>query len=289
MRRLARELGIDDPSAIAATGEGGRITEDDVKSHVRRLIERAGEEPQEDQDGPPPLPDFEAWGGAERESLSRVRARTAENVARSWRQVAQVSQGDVADVTEVERRLSARAEERGAPLTLTALLAALTARALARFPRLNAAFDAREGALQLRREVHLGMAVDTDAGLLVPVIRRPAELGLEALAEEIARLAEAAREGSLRADDMAGASFTITNLGGLGTTWFTPIVPWPQVAILGVGRAHDAPRLRDGAWEARRQLPLSLSYDHRAVDGADAARFLRWIARALEDPLTLLD
>ncbi len=229
--------------------------------------------------------------------FDRVRRAVAEHVARSWSEVPRVTQGDRADITELEGFRHRFGADEGEHLTLTAILVAVVARALTRFSHFNAAVDAEANELVLRHDAIIGVAVDTDHGLLVPVVRDAAKKGLLEIGAELADLAERARDRALRADELEGASFTITNLGGLGTTTFTPIVGWPQVAILGVGRARTLPVHReevprpvpsDETFVARRILPLSLAYDHRAVDGADAARFLRWICRALEEPLRLI-
>ena len=298
VRRLARQLGVDDLSAVAATGGGGRITEEDLFSHVRWLLNELSDADREPDR--PALPDLSRWGAVDREPLGAVRVATAESVARSWSQVVHVTQGDRADVTELEAFRARWSERHDVALTPTAIVVAVVARALLEFERFNAALDLEAGAIVLRRYVDVAVTVDTERGLLVPVVRGAADLGLAELARTLDRLASRARAGGLKPEEMEGAGFTVTNLGGLGTTTFTPIVPWPQVAILGVGRAHKAPvhvdelppeaRRDDGAeLVTRTLLPFSLSYDHRAVDGADAARFLRWICRALEQPLTLLE
>jgi pyruvate dehydrogenase E2 component (dihydrolipoamide acetyltransferase) len=284
VRRLARELGlsIDD---LRGSGPGGRILEEDVTAHVRRRLRSQGAAPATG------LPDFSRWGPVRREAMSSIRSRIAENLAAAWANVPHVTQADRADVTELEefRRDWNRKDDRaGAQISLTAILIRVLAAGLRRFPRFNASLDPDAGEMIYKEYVHVGVAVDTEHGLLVPVLRDADGKGILELARELEELSGRARDRKLQPDEMQGASFTITNLGGLGTTQFSPIVPWPQVGILGVGRAE--PRARpDGeglAW--RRVLPLSLSYDHRANDGADAARLLRWIAAALEQPVRLV-
>ncbi len=238
----------------------------------------------------PALPDLAAYGAHRREPLGAVRRAIADGVARSWREVPHVTQSDLADVTalrQFRRRAADEIEAEGGKPTLTAIVLAVVARALHQFPRFNAAIDLDRHEAVLFEAVHLGVAVDTPAGLLVPVLRDADRKRLAEISARLSVLAEKARDRALGADALEGATFTVTNLGGLGTTSFTPIVPLPQVAILGIGRARTRPVWRDERFEPRELMPLSLSYDHHAVDGADAARFLRWIAGALEDPLRL--
>lgn len=294
VRSLARELGVD-ILQVEGSGPGGRISSDDVKLHARRIIERraVGSSAPTAVPPVPELPDFTRWGEVERVSLSGVRRATARSMATAWAQVPHVTQADQADVTEVEtlrRRFNRHAGADRAHLTWTTIVVRVSALALRRFPRFNASLDLAEPALILKKFVHVGVAVDTDRGLLVPVIRNADRKGLGEVARELEDLAERARRKKISLDEMEGACFTVTNLGGLGTTFFSPIVHWPEVAILGVGRAERVLRDDDGEIASRLILPLSLSYDHRALDGADAARFLRWIAEALEQPfLTMVD
>lgn len=284
VRRLARELGVV-LDGVRGSGPRGRITDDDVKAAVRRQLSAgpfAGDEP---------LPDLARWGEVERRPMDTVRRLTAEQMARSWRQIPHVTHHDRADITELEKvrkRLASEVESSGGKLTVTAILARVVAVALRRFPTLNAAVDMPAREIVERRSVHLGVAVDTPRGLLVPVIRDADTKGISAIAAELADLAERARSRRLGPDEMQGAGFTISNLGGIGGAGFTPVVSWPQVAILGVARSEIAPVWDGEAFRPRRMLPLSLSYDHRLVDGAEAARFVRWIATALEEPLRVL-
>jgi len=290
VRRLARELGLD-IRGVTGRGPGGRISADDVKRRAKELLTGA-----ESGAAVAPaavaatLPDFERWGEVEREPLQNVRRATVRNMARAWALVPHVTQFDHADVTELDAlrdRLSPRVERSGAKLTITAIVLKAAAGALRKFPRFNASLDTARGEAVLKKYVHLGVAVDTDRGLLVPVIRDVDRKNIAELAVELGELASRARDKKIAPEDLQGASFTVTNLGGLGTTYFSPIVNWPEVAILGVGRAEIRPVWRDGSFQPRQILPLSISYDHRWIDGADAARFVRWIAEALEQPLLL--
>jgi pyruvate dehydrogenase E2 component (dihydrolipoamide acetyltransferase) len=290
VRALARELGVD-LHRVSGSGPGGRLTRDDVKAHAKQLIQSGSGAPAAGPGPAPALPDFSTHGEVEIVPLDPVRRRTAQAMATSWAAVPHVTQHDRADVTQLEalrRKLNTRPETREEPLTLTAVLVKIAAAALRRFPRFNASIDVAGDRVVLKKYVHVGVAVDTERGLLVPVIREVDRLGLLEVSRSLRDLAERARARRVRPEELRGATFTVSNLGGLGTTYFTPIVHWPEVAILGVGRAEILAVHEDGQFQPRRILPLSLSYDHRLIDGADAARFLRWIAEALEQPLLLL-
>jgi pyruvate dehydrogenase E2 component (dihydrolipoamide acetyltransferase) len=227
----------------------------------------------------------------ERRRLTGIERAAVGNLSTAWRTVPHVTQHDEADVTELET-MRRRFEERRRPsdpkLTATALVIKAIVAALQAFPRVNASLDVEREELVLKRYIHIGVAVDTEDGLLVPVVRDADRKTTRQIASEIAGLAERARERKLTRDEMQGASFTVTNLGGIGGTSFTPVVPHPQVAILGVSRVREEAVVREGEIEARLIMPLSLSYDHRAINGADAARFARHVASLLEDPLRLL-
>jgi pyruvate dehydrogenase E2 component (dihydrolipoamide acetyltransferase) len=286
VRRLARELGVD-LGEVPGTGPGGAVTEDDVTSHVRDLLDRFRRMRTDDA---PELPDFAQWGPVEREPMQAVRRATARSVARSWHQVPAVTQFDRADITELEafrHRYGGEVARGGGKLTVTAILVKVCAAALQHFPHFNASLDLERSEIVLKRYVHIGVAIDTPSGLLMPVLRNADTKGLSTIAAELQSMAERARARRIGAEELKGASFALTNLGGLGTTAFTPIVAWPQVAILSVGRGDVQPVWRDGQFVPRTLLPLGVTYDHRAVDGADAARFLRWIAETLEAPLRL--
>jgi pyruvate dehydrogenase E2 component (dihydrolipoamide acetyltransferase) len=288
IRRLARELGVD-INQVAGSGPGGRISEADVKAHAKRLISQpvagAGAAL-----AAAPLPDFARWGEVEREGMSNVRRKTAEHMSYAWSTVPQVTQYDKADVTtleELRKRYGKRAEEAGGKLTVTAVALRVVASALKIFPQFAASIDPGRSEIIYKKYFHIGVAVDTDRGLLVPVIRDVDKKNIVELCVELASAAEKARTRKLALEDMEGGVFTITNLGGIGGTAFSPIVNAPEVAILGISRASPEPVLVSGAFQSRMILPLSLSYDHRLIDGADAARFLRWVAEALEQPFLL--
>ena len=285
-RRFARELGVD-ITAVHGTGNGGRILSGDVVRTARSLLEaaRAGAAA-----APPPLPDFSRWGEVEREPMSGIRRTTAVHLSTSWTTIPHVTQHDEADVTELEqlrKRFGPRVQQAGGKLTMTAIAVRVVASALRVFPRFAASVDMASREVILKRYTHVGVAVDTDRGLLVPVIRDADRKNATELSVEIGEVAARARDGKLALEEMQGGCFTITNLGGLGGTSFTPIVNYPEVAILGMSRSRVTPVHGDGGFEPRLMLPLSLSYDHRVIDGADAVRFLRWIVEALENPFLL--
>ncbi len=289
VRRLARELGanIDE---VTGSGPGGRITFEDVKAHVKQIVTSGPAGGTPIAAGAKPLPDFSKWGEIETEKMSRVRSVIAAHVSNASNTVAQVTQFDNADITEVERfrqQFGKRVEKRDAKLTITAILLKVCAEALKQFPRFNASIDPANEQIIYKKYSHIGIATDTNRGLLVPVIRDADKKSIVELAVALKEIAEKTRAGKLEPDEMEGATFTISNQGSIGGANFTPIVSWPQVAILGVSRGSVQPVYIDGEFEPRTILPLSLSYDHRIVDGADAARFLKWIKDALEHPLLL--
>jgi pyruvate dehydrogenase E2 component (dihydrolipoamide acetyltransferase) len=235
------------------------------------------------------LPDFEKWGAVERQPMSNVRRKTAEHLSQSW-VAPHVTNHDLADITDLEalrKRYGGKAEAAGGKLTMTAIALKVVAGALKVFPQFNASVDMEKDEIVLKKYIHIGVAVDTERGLLVPVIRDVDRKNIVELSVELSVMAEKARNRKLGLEDMQGGSFTITNLGGIGGTAFTPIVNWPEVAILGISRGRKEPVFVDGQFVPRLMLPLSLSYDHRLIDGADAARFLRWLAEAFENPFLL--
>ncbi|MFW5785824.1 MAG: 2-oxo acid dehydrogenase subunit E2 [bacterium] len=292
-RMLARELGVD-IHTVEGSGPKGRISRDDVKAAAKRTIRHgtaggaaagagttAGAVA-----GYAALPDFSKWGSVSREPMTQVRRITAENLTQSW--VPQVTQFDKADATQLEafRTQYARTAERaGVKLTVTAILLKVVSQALKRFPRFNASLDMAGKEIVYKDYVHISVAVDTDRGLLVPVVRDVDKKSIIALAGELGDLAQRARAKKIKPEEMEGGSFTISNLGGIGGTGFTPVVFAPQVAILGVARTQTEPYWTGTAFEPRPYLPLSVTYDHRLIDGADGARFLGWICRAVENPL----
>jgi len=287
VRRLARELGVD-IMRVEGTGPRGRISADDVKLHAKLVM---GGQPAAPGTVPvKALPDFARFGPVSREPMSKVRRITAQGMAHAWATVPTVTQYDKADITDLETfrtKYARKVEAAGGKLTMTAILAKVTAGALRAFPKFNASVDAELGEIVYKDFVHVGVAVDTERGLLVPVVRDADKKNITALSVEIAALAERARTRRLAPEDMEGGTFTLSNLGGIGGVGFSPIVYWPQVAILGVSRSETQPAWRGGEFVPRLFLPLSLSYDHRLIDGADGARFLRWICEAMEDPMLL--
>ncbi len=289
VRRLARELGVD-ITQVRGTGPRGRISADDVKIHAKLVM---GGQPAASPGTPVSaraLPDFSRFGAVRREPMTKVRRITTESMAHAWSTVPMVTQYDKADVTDLEAfraRHAKKVEAAGGKLTMTAILVKVVAAALRAFPQFNASVDVERSEIVFKEFVHVGVAVDTDRGLLVPVARDADRKNITALAAEIASLAEKARTKRITPEEMEGGTFTLSNLGGIGGVGFSPIVYWPQVAILGVSRAETQPVWRGGAFEPRLVLPLSLSYDHRLIDGADGARFLRWVCQALEEPMLL--
>ncbi len=287
VRRAARELGVD-IHAVPGSGPGGRITEEDVREFVRGVMERIGSGATTAPSARP-LPDFSRWGEIERQPVSQVRRLTAEAMTSAWLTAPQVTQYDQADITGVEsfRQQFNETVEKAAKLTMTAILAKVVAHALRAFPQFNSSLDAAKQELILKKYVHVGVAVDTPRGLLVPVLRNVDQKGLAVLAAELNETAGKTRDGKIAVADLEGGTFTISNLGGIGGVAFSPIVYTPQVAILGVSQSSMQPVWDGREFQPRLLLPLSLSYDHRVIDGADGARFLRWICRALEQPLLL--
>lgn len=284
VRRFARELGVA-LSKVKGSGAKGRISKEDVKEHNKQ--EQTGGS----GSGAVSLPDFSKWGETETKALSGIRSATAKNVSNAWSTIPHVFQFDESDITEIEgymEKNKEKAEKAGGHLTITAILVKIAATALRQFPKFNGSIDMENKEMILKKYVHIGVAVDTEKGLLVPVIRNADQKTIIDISKEITELAEKARAGKLSGDEMKGGSFTISNLGGLGGTNFTPIVNHPQVAILGVSRAKKQPIYIEDNLEPRDILPLSLSYDHRMIDGAEGVRFLSWISRALEDPYKAL-
>lgn len=288
-RALARELGVD-VNQVQGSGPGGRISRDDVKLYAKRLIQGAGTSPMATP-AATPLPDFTRWGSVREEPLANIRRATARAMTMSWTTIPHVTQYDRADVTQLDsmrRNFNKRPEASNSKLTMTAIIIKMVAAALRQFPKFNSSLDIEGGRILYKEYVNVGVAVDTDRGLLVPVLRDVDKKGLLQIAAELGDLAARARDKKLKPDEMQGAGFTVSNLGGLGTTYFTPIVNWPEVAILGVGRAERQAIWDDGKFQPRMIMPLSISYDHRIIDGAEAARFQRWLAEALEQPLLLI-
>ena len=300
-RRLARELGVD-LRAVRGSGPGGRVTDDDVRGAtakpsgtqqaVAKATAPAGPAKPLAAVGlePPPLPKFEQWGPVERQPLSHLRRTIAERMALSAALIPHVTHFDKADITDLNTivtRSFETAKQRGIMLTLTSFLLKAAALALQEYPQFNASLDAGAGELILKRYCHLGIAVATERGLIVPVIRDVDKKPVMELARELAALAARVREGKATLDDLRGGTFTVTNIGALGGTGAIPIINYPEVAILGVARGREEPVVRAGQIVPRTMLPITLTFDHRVADGADGARFAQAIIRRLEAPETL--
>ena len=290
VRRFARQIGVDIQSVVGS-GPGGRISEDDVKRHARS---RAVAPPPTAAAElvPAPLPDFAEFGPIEREHLSRLRRTIKRNMAAAWREIPHVTLHHTADITDLDSvryQYRDRTEQAGGKLTVTAIMLKIVAAALRAHPRVNSSLDAANDELILKRYVHLGVAVDTPRGLVVPVIRDVDRKNIIQLAVELGDVSARARSGDLTLEEFRGSSFTVTNLGGLGTGHFTPVIHHPNVAILGIGRAERRPVWDDEQelWVSRLIMPLSFTFDHRVMDGADGARFMTWISDAIRQPLVL--
>jgi len=286
-RRLARELGVD-LTKLSGTGPGGRILQDDVKTHVK-----SGQSAPPSTAAPtaPPLPDFSKWGDIERQPLSKIRQVISKNMGVAWSQIPHVTQFAKADVTDLEafrQRNKSAAESHGGRLTPTVLILKAVITALKAFPQVNASLDTATNELIIKNYYNLGIAVDTERGLLVPVIKDVDSKDLFQLAAELTDIGERARTNKIGLDELQGGTFTVTNLGSLGVGAFTPIVNYPEVAILGLGRSVEEAVVKDGRIEPRLMMPIALSYDHRVIDGADGARFVRQIVDSLENPEIML-
>jgi pyruvate dehydrogenase E2 component (dihydrolipoamide acetyltransferase) len=299
VRRLAREIGVD-INEVHGSGPGGRISDEDVKEHARRILSSVGSALARPAGAPAPvpLPDFEKWGSVERQPMTNIRRKTAEHLSHAWNTIPHVTQFDKADITPMEElrsKFRKQVEQAGGNLTVTAVLVKVLAAAVKQFPQFNSSLDVENNAIVNKKYINVGVAVDTEFGLLVPVIRNADQKNITQIAVELHQLSEKARAKKLTLEEMSGGGISISNLGGIGGTYFTPIVNWPEVAILGVSRGIIEPVWRDastdsgqvGKFEPRQLLPLSLSYDHRVIDGADAMRFLRWVVQAIEQPFLL--
>ncbi|GBF06982.1 dihydrolipoyllysine-residue acetyltransferase component of pyruvate dehydrogenase complex, aceF [Deinococcus aerius] len=299
VRRLARELHVDIHD-VHGTGIAGRISEEDVRRTAGTpSVQAPAAQPAPAAAPAPtpapaaaPLPNFERWGTVRREDMSGIRKATVRSMTQSWTTIPMVTHFDKADVTRMEetrRQFGARVEKAGGKLTMTHILMKVVANALRKYPKFGASLDLEAQQVVYKDYVNLGVAVDTPQGLLVPVLKDADRKSITEIVLELNELAGKARERKLKPDEMQGATFTISNLGGIGGYGFTPIVNAPEVAILGVSRGGFEPvwNKETGSFEPRNMLPLSLTYDHRLIDGADAARFLRYICEALEDPFLI--
>jgi pyruvate dehydrogenase E2 component (dihydrolipoamide acetyltransferase) len=286
VRRYARELGVN-IADVSGSGPGGRIGQEDVKQFVKSTMGSPGGAPGAARARA--LPDFSKWGEVDVRPMSNIRRKTAEHLSAAW-QAPHVTQHDHSDVTALEefrKTYGPRVEKAGGKLTVTAVVIRILASAIAKYPQFASSVDMANDAIVFKKYIHIGVAVDTPNGLLVPVIRDVDRKTITEIAVELAQLSQKAREKKLTLEEMAGSVFSVTNLGGIGGTAFTPIINQPEVAILGLSRTSMAPVWKGAGFVPREMLPLSLSYDHRVIDGADAARFLRFVAEALEQPLTM--
>jgi len=289
-RRFARELGVD-ISQVSGTGPGGRIGQEDVKAYVKTTMSSGGPSTgAQGARGFAPLPDFSKWGSVESKPMSNIRRKTAEHLSNAW-MAPHVTQNDKADLSGFEAFRDAygtRVEKAGGKLTITAVIIKILAAAMDKYPQFASSVDMANGAIVFKSYRHIGVAVDTPNGLLVPVLRDVNTKTITQIAVDLASLSQKARDKKLSLDEMSGGVMTVTNLGGIGGTSFTPIVNMPEVAILGMSRGSIEPVWDGSQFVPKQMLPLSLSYDHRVIDGADAARFLRFIVEALESPLTMV-
>ncbi len=312
-RRLARELGVD-LALVPPSGPAGRVTPEDVRAYAQRGEAPAPRPPEQPPGGHAPLPlpsaaptggsspipyfdlprppDFGDEGPVERVPFRSIRRKVARRMVTSMVVVPHVAHMEEVDVTELEALRAAQRDRyrdaHGVKLTLMAFVMRAVARGLQEHPELNASLDHDRDELILKRYVNLGFAADTERGLVVPVVRDAQRLSVLALAQRTAELAGQARDGSIEASDLRGGSFTVTNIGAIGGTGMVPTINYPEVAILGMARVQEKPVVRDGAIVIRRILPLTLAFDHRVADGADAARFVTALKRRLEDPASLL-
>ena len=285
VRKLARELGVD-LAQVKGSGAKTRVLHDDVKAFVKAILTGQTTAPGGTALPATPKVDFAKFGEVELQPLTRIQKISGPRLQASWINLPHVTQHDLADITDLEAKrqeLKGAAKERGIPLTPLAFVMKACVAALREFPKVNASLADDGDNLVLRKYCHLGFAADTDQGLMVPVIRDANKKDVYELAKELAELSLAAREGKLKADQLQGATFTISSLGGIGGTAFTPIVNAPEVAILGVSRHSMQPVWNGESFVPRLMLPLSFSYDHRVVDGAMAVRFTTFLGQALGD------
>ncbi len=294
VRRMAREMDLD-ITKVKGTGPGGRITEEDLTAYGKKAAPEeakpapVGVEAEEKAPVAGPTHSEDKYGDVERVAMTKVRKLTAERLSESWK-APHVTQHDKADITELEKlrkHYGKEVESLGGKLTMTSILLKAASSALKLHPQFNASIDMEKGEIVYKKYYNIGVAVDTERGLLVPVIKDADKKNIEELSVELRVLSEKARTKKITAAELQGGTFTITNLGGLGGTYFTPVINSPEVAILGVSRSVLEPVYIDGQLQPRLMLPLSLSYDHRLIDGADAVRFLRWVVEALEEPFKL--
>lgn len=281
VRRFAREIGVDIAS-VSGTGPGGRISIEDIKAHAKRIL-TSGTLATGSPRTPVPLPDFTKWGTIERQPMNNVRKKTAEHLTHAWQSIPHVTQFDKADITDLEQ-LRKKLSTPEKKMSITPFIIKAVAAALKNFPQFNASVDMLTTEVIYKKYVNIGVAVDTDRGLLVPVLKNADAMSIAQISDELTAIAERARTRKTTLEEMQGGCFTISNLGGIGGAFFTPIINWPEVAILGVSRGVMEQVYSEGHFAIKLMLPLSLSYDHRLIDGADGARFMKWICDALQQP-----
>ncbi|MEZ6140191.1 MAG: 2-oxo acid dehydrogenase subunit E2 [Zavarzinella sp.] len=292
-RKYAREHQVD-LNQVAGTARGGRVTSEDVRTFIRAKMNQPAATSSAVGSAlfsAPPMPDFSKYGPIVKKPVSNIRKKIAENLSLSWHMAPAVNQFDLADITDLEagRKRIVDAMPKGtAKITMTVLAIKAVVAALKEFPHFNASLDMQNGEVIYKEYYHIGIAVDTERGLVVPVIRDADKKTIRDLAQSVAALADKARSGKLTPDEMRGGTFTITNLGGIGGTAFSPIINYPEVAILGLSRSSIQPAYRDNQFVARLMMPLCLTYDHRIIDGADGARFTTRLVQLFSDPIRLL-
>jgi pyruvate dehydrogenase E2 component (dihydrolipoamide acetyltransferase) len=291
VRRIAREIGVD-INEVVGTGSGGRILKEDVKAHSKKMHQEEGTSVSEVKIKQEALPDFTNSGDTYRVEMTKIRKVTSDHLSYAWSTIPHVTQFDKADITQLEKarkKFNEQISGDGVKLTVTVILLKIITTALEKFPQFNSSIDMETKEIIYKNYFNVGIAVDTEHGLIVPVVKDVDKKNLTELSNEINELASKAREKKISLDEIQGGCITITNLGGIGGTAFTPVVNSPEVAILGVSKSSYEPVYNGyGVFEPRLMLPLSLSYDHRIIDGADAVRFLNWVVEALEQPLKVL-
>ncbi|MCG8383426.1 MAG: 2-oxo acid dehydrogenase subunit E2 [Gammaproteobacteria bacterium] len=288
-RRLARELGVN-LVGMTGTGKHGRITKDDVKRYAKQQIQATAQTP-EDRLVDRPLPDFSAFGTTHREPLSNIATATCNNMTHAWTRIPHAWLQETMDITDLEdwrQQNKEKVRQLGGSLTLTVLLAKAVATTLQSFPKLNSSYDEQANEIVYKDYIDIGIAVDTERGLIVPTLRQVNQKGLIALSSELSQLSEKARTNKLNPRDLQGASMTISNLGGMGLSAIFPIVNWPQVAIIGLGASEVEPRFHQGECVPRRRLTVTLGFDHRIINGADGAQFLVHLKTLIEDVRLML-
>ena len=296
VRRFAREIGID-INSVKGTGEAGRISLEDVKTYSKEVNKSRSANVAVSSGSSSisgykeNLPDFSKWGEVSKEPMNNVRFKTAQHLTYAWNTIPHVTHFEKIDITDLEKlrkNYAKKVEAAGGKLTMTSILLKIVSSALKVFPKFASSIDLDNKEIIYKNYIHLGLAVDTDRGLLVPVIRDTDKKNITQISIEVGQMAQKARDKKLSLDDMQGAVFTISNLGGIGGVGFTPVVNSPEVAILGVSQSNYEPVYINGVFEPKLIMPLSLSYDHRVIDGADAARFMKWLKEAIENPFLLI-